>query len=201
MIGMLSMVVIIPTVCLLWFVSVAVRNERMAVRQKLTDLYQSQLESLPPMIHKFWEQKIDLLSGIDPGMGPTERFNKMIESSLSDSIILYNKKGELIYPCDTEPPHVDLTDFRDEWDHAERLEFRKNDNLAAARFYADIARKSKNINLTARALQRQIRCLCKAGEKDNAVNIVTDILSKPKYNEVRDDSGSLIVPDTQLFIL
>ena len=56
LIGMLMLVVIIPTVCLLWFVSEAVRNERMAVRQKLTELYQSQLQSLPSMLENFWEQ-------------------------------------------------------------------------------------------------------------------------------------------------
>jgi hypothetical protein len=65
LIGMLMLVVIIPTVCLLWFVSEAVRNERMAVRQQLTELYQSQLESLPPILQDYWEQRIDRLSAVN----------------------------------------------------------------------------------------------------------------------------------------
>jgi signal transduction histidine kinase len=201
LIGMLMLVVIIPTVCLLWFVSEAVRNERMAVRQKLTEVYQSQLESLPPMLQTFWEQKINKLSAIDPSMSPSERFNKIIGSGLSDSVILYDSSGELIYPCEVESPHIDFTDFNDEWDRAESLEFRKIDDLAAAKLYADIAVKTKDINLKARALQRQVRCLGKAGKKDDAVNIVANVLSKPKYNEARDNNGRLIVTDGQLFVL
>lgn len=201
MIGMLMLVIIIPTVCLLWFVSEAVRNERMAVRQKLTELYQSQLESLPSMLQNFWKQKIDRLFAINPNMSPTERFNKMIESGLSDSIILYDNKGELLYPNTLEPPHIDFADFNVEWDRAERLEFRTKNNLGAAKLYGDIASKSKDINLTARALQRQIRCLGKAGKKDDAINIITNILSNSEYGKARDNSGRLIVPDAQLFFL
>lgn len=196
MTGMLMLVVIIPTVCLLWFVSEAVRNERMAVRQKLTELYQSQLESLPLELQTFWEQKIERLSTIDPGMSPGERFNKIIESGLFNSVILYDSKGELLYPCEVEPPDIDA-DFGE----AEGLEFRKKDYLAAAKLYADIAGRSEDINLKARALQRQVRCLIKAGEKDGAVDIVTSILSKQEYNEARDNNGRLIVPDARLFVL
>jgi signal transduction histidine kinase len=200
LIGMLMLVVIIPTVCLLWFVSEAVRNERMAVRQQLTELYQSQLESLPPILQDYWEQRIDRLSAVNPDMSPGERFNKIIGSGLSDSIILFDDMGELLYPCEVEPLEKDLSDF-DEWNRAESLEFRKKDDLAAAELYANIAGKSENINIKARALQRQIRCLIKAGKKDAAVNIVASVLSKPEYNEARDNNGRLIVPDTQLFVL
>lgn len=196
LIGMLMLVIIIPTVCLLWFVSEAVRNERMAVRQKLTELYQSQLESLSLELQTFWEQKINRLSAIDPGMSPAERFKKIIESGLSDSVILYDSKGELLYPCEVKPPDID-----EEWGQTETLEFRKKEYLAAAELYADIAGKSEDINLKARALQRQIRCLIKASKNDNAVIIAVGVLSKPEYKEVRDNNGRLIVPDTNLFTL
>ena len=36
---LLSLAVILPTVCLLWFMAQAVKNERLAVRQKLIDVY------------------------------------------------------------------------------------------------------------------------------------------------------------------
>ena len=41
---LLAIAVILPTVCLLWFMSQAVRNERLAVRQKLSDIYKQRLE-------------------------------------------------------------------------------------------------------------------------------------------------------------
>lgn len=196
MIGMLMLVVIIPTVCLLWFASEAVRNERMAVRQRLTELYQSQLESLPLELQTFWEKKINKLSAIDPGMSPAERFNKIIGSGLSDSVILYDSKGELLYPCEVEPPDIDA-DFIE----AETFEFRKKDYLAAAELYADIAGKSEDINIKVRARQRQVRNLIKAGKIDAAVSIAVGLWSNQEYNEARDNKGRLIVPDSELFIL
>ncbi len=36
---LLAIAVILPTVCLLWFMVRAVKNERLAVRQKLIDVY------------------------------------------------------------------------------------------------------------------------------------------------------------------
>ena len=39
MVLLLAIAVILPTVCLLWFMSQAVKNERLAVKQKLTDIY------------------------------------------------------------------------------------------------------------------------------------------------------------------
>ncbi len=40
---MLLAAVVVPTACVLWFMNAAVRNERLAVRQKLQDV----LEPLP----------------------------------------------------------------------------------------------------------------------------------------------------------
>ena len=197
LIGMLMLVVIIPTVCLLWFASEAVRNERMAVRQRLTEHYQSQLESLPLELQAFWEKKVDNLSSIDPGMSPGERFNKIVENGLADSVILYDSKGDLLHPCEVEPPDIGSVDFVG----VERMEFRKKEYLAAAELYADIAVKTMDTNLKARARQRQVRCLIKAGEKDDAVSIAVGLWNNPEYNEARDNMGRLIVPDAQLFVL
>ena len=39
---LLAAAVILPSVCLLWFMSRAVKNERLAVRQRLVDVYTGQ---------------------------------------------------------------------------------------------------------------------------------------------------------------
>ena len=44
--SLLLVVVLVPTVGVLWFMSQAMRNERLAVRQKLSDVYQAQLLGL-----------------------------------------------------------------------------------------------------------------------------------------------------------
>ena len=41
---LLAVAVILPTVCLLWFMTQAVKNERLAVRQKLVDHYRRETE-------------------------------------------------------------------------------------------------------------------------------------------------------------
>ena len=72
--GMLLLVVIVPTVCLLWFVTEAVRNERMAVRQKLIDSYGLQLGSLQSRLKDHWDQKIMDLSQINDTISQDEKF-------------------------------------------------------------------------------------------------------------------------------
>ena len=41
---LLAIAVILPTVCLLWFMTQAVKNERLAIRQKLIDIYSQKAE-------------------------------------------------------------------------------------------------------------------------------------------------------------
>ncbi len=41
---LLLAVVLVPTVCVLWFVNEVTRNEHLAVRNKLTDVYRSQTQ-------------------------------------------------------------------------------------------------------------------------------------------------------------
>ena len=58
---LLAIAVILPTVCLLWFMSRAVGNERLAVKQKLTDVYGQRLETLSKRIDDLWSARIALL--------------------------------------------------------------------------------------------------------------------------------------------
>ena len=39
MFAALVLVALAPTVCVLWFMTVAMRNERLAVQERLTDVY------------------------------------------------------------------------------------------------------------------------------------------------------------------
>ena len=52
---LLAIAVILPTVCLLWFMTQAVRNERLAVRQKLIDIYQ---EKAKPLIQHLQQSRL-----------------------------------------------------------------------------------------------------------------------------------------------
>ena len=196
--GMMMLVVIIPTACLLWFVSEAVRNERMAVRQKLTDMYKSQIENLPPLIQNYWKQKIDNISATSPGISQAERFKKMIEAGIADSIIIYGKEDDLLYPVEAEALLPDYGSLADKWKNAEYLEFREKSFLSAAGEYAEIEKASDNINISGMAFQGRLRCYIKAGKKDEALNLVSVNMDN-SIDGARDKDGRLILPGMQLF--
>ena len=54
---LLLVAVAVPTACVLWFMTEAMRNERLAVRQKLTAVYQSQLVALEQGLHGYWQEE------------------------------------------------------------------------------------------------------------------------------------------------
>ena len=47
--------------CLLWFMSEAVDNERLAVRQRLNDLYQAEGDEQRTLVDAFWQRRLDAL--------------------------------------------------------------------------------------------------------------------------------------------
>ena len=49
---LLAVAVILPTVCLLWFMNEVVKNERLVVRQKLTGVYKKQLATVTQEMQK-----------------------------------------------------------------------------------------------------------------------------------------------------
>ncbi len=199
MMSMLFLVIIIPTVFLLWFASEAVRNERMAVRQRLTDLYRSQLENLQPMLENYWKQKSIDISLKNISIEPSGQFKELIESGTADSVILYNREGEMLYPSKAESPGINLSEFDDKCELPEGVEKNDSEYLSAAEGYFETAIDTRGVEASAVALQKQACCLVKAGRRDEAVKVITGILSSPKYKSVRDKNKRLVVPDTQLY--
>ena len=94
---LLAAAVILPTVCLLWFMNQAVKNERLAVRQKLTDICNENIENL----------KADLVERMVADYAPPivlEHKEKEIPGWINaikrdaDSVVIYDDDGQLIYP-------------------------------------------------------------------------------------------------------
>ena len=56
--------VLVPTSCVLWFLSQAVRNEHLAVRQKLADIYREQLDRAGPQFHALWRERLRVLDAL-----------------------------------------------------------------------------------------------------------------------------------------
>src|SRR2546427_622482 len=55
---LLLLAVLVPAVCLLWFMGAAMRNERLAARQKLADVYRARLSTSQRRLQQFWSETI-----------------------------------------------------------------------------------------------------------------------------------------------
>ena len=143
---LLAIAVILPTVCLLWFMTQAVRNERLAVRQKLTDVYQQQLDILSKGVDALWSGRIglveqetavkrqpvemfDLLAGRDNGTGG---------SKICDAIIIYDSNGKLVYPAAGDSDYTG--ELSEEFNEAWGVEFTDEDFPVAIQLYEQIAK-------------------------------------------------------------
>ena len=183
---LLLVAVVVPTVCVLWFMTEAIRNERLAVRQKLTAVYHDQLVALEKRLRGSWEDKQAALESVDSGVPPAQVFAELVRSGVADSVIVYDASGRPEYPATPELQTVDAAADSAEWLEARRLEFEAFDYPAAAASYSKIAEGTSDANLAARALQARARCLSKAGEKETAVEVLTETLDQARFESAVD---------------
>lgn len=207
-ISLLLVAVAVPTACVLWFMTEAMRNERLAVRQKLTAVYQSQLVALEQRLNGYWEEKQDALALVDPDTPAPEIFANLIEAGLADSVIVYDAAGRVAYPASANVQAAVEVAESTEWSEARRLEFENADYVAAAGMWDRLSSRSEDglesrshRGRAARALQAQARCLVKAGETEAAIKVLTEKLARERYRRVADSQGRLIAPNGQLLAL
>src|SRR3989304_2437035 len=58
MLSLLLIVVLTPTACLLWFMSRAIENERLAMRKTLEDAYRDDLADAQARLERFWQDRV-----------------------------------------------------------------------------------------------------------------------------------------------
>ena len=66
--------VMVPTACVLWFMSQAMRNERLVVHQKLIEAYRNQLSTIPQFLKTHWEDVAERLDRTAPIASAGQRF-------------------------------------------------------------------------------------------------------------------------------
>ena len=196
---LLAIAVILPTVCLLWFMSQAVKNERLAVRQKLTDVYQQRLDILSERVDDLWSDRVsfveqetsvkrqpveifDLLAGRDNGTGG---------SKICDAIIIYDSNGMLLYPVAGDSDYTG--ELSEEFNEAWGVEFTEEDFSRAIRLYEQIADSPVVDDYTRySALLGNVRCLRKLGEIEKAVVLCREIAYGKTSENISSSSISLI---------
>ncbi len=109
----------VPTMNVLWFMSRAVQNERLAVQQTLTEVYRGQLESLARRLNVYWEDQADALSHGEASAG--EVFQALVLADVADTVIIYDDSGTVLYPVDPAPVVEPVSGESIEWMRAQNL--------------------------------------------------------------------------------
>ena len=195
----LALGVVVPTACIIWFMTEAMNNERLAVQQKLVKLHRSQLSLVQQHLQLYWQAKIDTLDNIDNSLSSAEQFAYIAGNDIASSVLIYNRSGELLYPevISSEDNAV----LSPHWSAAQQLEFTQQDYSAAADLYANIAAATDDVTIIGRALLARARCLIKLGDAASARNILSNDLAAGRFKHARDFQGRLIQPNAQLLAL
>ena len=196
----LVLVALVPAVCVLWFMTAAMRNERLAVQQRLTDVYLNHLASVQRQLTSFWKDRQAALQSFGKP-SPPEIFAGIARSNLADSVVVYDSSGKPLYPSPMHGELMNQTEEKSDWTAARELEFQKTNYLAAAQAYGRVAESSRDIPAKAKALQAQAGCLLKAGQQEEALQRLSELANNSNLRDAISAQGSLIVPNVQLLIL
>ncbi len=190
----------IPTACVLWFTNQTISIQRETARQKLIEAYRSQLALVRDRLDAYWEKRrteLDLLVG--SGAAPAV-FARAVRTGVADAVICLNSDGSVAYPSFRIRMAADPAEHRREWIEARALENR-GDALGAATAYGRIAEEENDSSLKARAVQAQVRCLLRAGQRQAAIRVIRERFTNGPAAGGTDLQGRLISADEHLLAL
>ena len=195
--------VLAPTACVLWFMNVAIENQRGAARQKLTEAYREQLSLLRDRVDAYWQNRAGALERETREGTAPEIFERLVSRGRADSAAVLNSDGSVAYPPALSLPAA--PDFGDdskraEWMAAQALESVGN-FTAAAEAYAGIAKSEANQSLAARAVQARIRCLLRSGDTKGALNGIEQDFTSGRLAQAVGPDGRLIAADELLLAM
>ena len=198
--ALLLLAVLVPTVCLLWFMSAAMRNERFAVREKLAEAYRAQLSASQARLEQYWRESVAELERLAATTPAPQAFAQCVHSGLVDSVVLFDRRGQIDYPDAPAPVQADFGEQERNWQEADRLEHLRN-YTEAAKQYDALARGATNVHLAARAFQAEARCLLQSGQREAVVQFVNEVFGDERFRNAADPQGRLIVANAELMAL
>ena len=203
-VALLLFAVLVPAACLLWFMSAAMRNERLAAQQKLADAYRAQLSTSKQRLQQYWRETAAVLEKAVETVPAPVAFARCVQSGLVDGIVLFDEAGQIIYPNRPLAAKNDLGDSHSElepkWQEAYQFEHLRK-HLEAAVRYGALARETTNDSLAARAFQSEARCRLQAGQRDAVIRLVSDVFGSDRYRRATDLQGRLIAANAELMAL
>ena len=167
---LLLLTVLVPSVGTVWMMREAVRNERLATGQRLSEAYQAQLQSASQVVVDRWNEKLEQLSELLDHATPAQVFAEGVLNSVADSVVVCDEQGRIVYPDAAPTTKFESIQKDSEWERAEQLEFSQQWS-AAAEAYGELAKSGTSGVETAQAWQAQARCLLKASDRSTAVEV------------------------------
>jgi signal transduction histidine kinase len=162
---LLAVAVILPTLCLLWFMGEAVKSERLAVQQRLTTAYKDRLTQATIQVERKWAEQCRILEDQSAGH-PYPLFVSAAGQWNYAGLLVFDLSGRRLYPVlslDAGTPIGAFEGFAD----AVEMEVRQEYEQAVER-YEQYARISDNQDRLA-AWIGKARALAKLGRLDQAV--------------------------------
>jgi len=197
---LLLLAVLVPAVCLLWFMGAAMRNERLAARQKLADAYRVQLSASQTRLQQYWRETAAGLEKLAGATSAPVAFAECARSGLVDGVVIFDESGRVAYPNTPSAANDGFGEHETKWQEASRLEHLRK-LVEAARQYDALARESTNANVAARAFQAEARCLAQAGRPEAAIQLVNEAFASDRYRHAIDPQGRLIAANVELMAL
>ena len=184
---LLAVSVLLPSACLLWFMAQAVRNERLAVQQKLIDAYTGELallednsESLLLTDQQLGELKVD--------NGSVMRLESFADIGVlkGDGMLIFDETGGLMYPVllDASNSSSYPAELAEAFSRAWHLEFTEKDYAAAISCYDNLVNANIDDTLTLEVSTSKLRCLQKAGRLDDAIELCQQIVNPDDSKEL-----------------
>ena len=195
--AVLVAMVLLPSALMLGFMDAAMRNEALAVRQRLAKAYGSEAAKAVDRLDRYWAAQAAKLAS-PAGLPAPQAFQRLLAAGLADGVVLLDESGAVAYPTPQaapapRPASASLL-------AAATLE-EDGQAAQASDAYAAVAARSSQADLSAQALLGQARCLAKAGRKDQAIEVLVALTGAVELADARDDQGRLIVPAAALFAL
>lgn len=175
----------------------AVRNEQLAMRQRLVEAYGAQLVVLRESFQKDLEREARAIEARSRQISGQRLFAELVRSGSADATAVFGEGGRVVYPSNLAAKPLWQPDPG--WAAAQDLE--ATDRGKAASAYADLAAQAARPAARARALQAEARCLFQTGDPKAALAVVNGPLQEDALREVTDPQGRLIIAGAELLAL
>ncbi|MCC7204933.1 MAG: HAMP domain-containing histidine kinase [Phycisphaeraceae bacterium] len=194
--ALLVLMAVVPSACVLWFLSRAVGNERLAVRQRLVEVYRRQLSPAPELARQWWED-VRLRLTAEQSLPPAEVFGRLIEQPPLGAAVVLDAQGQPVYP-QASTGFDDETSQGSPWDEVEQLKRHDGDLQAVLRMYKEMGDRMSASTSVAQARLSQARCLLRLYRPAEAIRLILDEIDRSPMRKTADSHGRLLAPNALL---